>query len=44
VRVITPGVNSAALLSMLWGLSIDFVHGDFLQKPTKDLNYDFSFM
>jgi diguanylate cyclase (GGDEF)-like protein len=44
VRVITPGVNSAALLSMLWSLSVDFVHGDFLQKPTKDLNYDFSFM
>ena len=44
VRVISPGVNSAAILSILWGLSIDFVHGNFLQKPTKDLNYDFSSM
>jgi diguanylate cyclase (GGDEF)-like protein len=44
VRAITPGVNSAALLSVLWGLRIDFVHGDFLQAPTKNLNYDFSSM
>lgn len=44
VRAITPGVNDAAVLSVLWGLGIDFVHGDFLQEPTKSLNYDFSSM
>jgi diguanylate cyclase (GGDEF)-like protein/PAS domain S-box-containing protein len=44
VRAITPGVNDAAVLSVLWGLGIDFVHGNFLQAPTKSLNYDFSSM
>ncbi len=44
VRTITPGVNDASVLSVLWGLGIDFVHGDFLQAPTKNLNYDFSSM
>lgn len=44
VRTITPGVNDAAILSVLWGLGVDFVHGDFLQAPTKTLNYDFSSM
>lgn len=44
VRTITPGVNDAAILSVLWGLGIDFVHGNFLQAPTKNLNYDFSSM
>lgn len=44
VRAITPGVNDAAVLSVLWGLGIDFVHGDFLQAPTKSLSYDFSSM
>jgi diguanylate cyclase (GGDEF)-like protein/PAS domain S-box-containing protein len=44
VRAITSGVNDAAILSALWGLGIDFVHGNFLQAPTKNLNYDFSSM
>ena len=44
VRSITPGVNDAAVLSVLWGLGVDFVHGNFLQTPTKNLNYDFSSM
>ncbi|MFT5597203.1 MAG: diguanylate cyclase (GGDEF)-like protein [Urechidicola sp.] len=44
VRTITPGVNDAGSLSVLWGLGIDFVHGNFLQAPSKTLNYDFSSM
>ncbi|MFT5657663.1 MAG: diguanylate cyclase (GGDEF)-like protein/PAS domain S-box-containing protein [Gammaproteobacteria bacterium] len=44
VRTITPAVNDAAILSVLWGLGVDFVHGDFLQVPTKNLTYDFSSM
>jgi diguanylate cyclase (GGDEF)-like protein len=44
VRTITPGVNDAGSLSVLWGLGIDFVHGNFLQAPTKNINYDFSSM
>jgi diguanylate cyclase (GGDEF)-like protein len=44
VKTITPGVNDAGSLSVLWGLGIDFVHGNFLQPPTKNLSYDFSSM
>lgn len=41
---ITPGVDDAAILSVLWSLNVDFVQGDFLQAPDKDLQYDFSSM
>ena len=42
IRSITPGVEDAAILSVLWTLGIDFVQGDFLQRPEQVLNYDFS--
>lgn len=41
---ITPGVEDAAILSVLWTLNVDFVYGDFLQAPEKALQYDFSSM
>jgi len=41
---ITPAVDDAAILSVLWSLGVDFVQGDFLQAPHKLLNYDFSSM
>ncbi len=41
---ITPGVEDAAILSLFWTLKVDFVQGDFLQAPDKDLSYDFSSM
>jgi len=44
VNTITPGVIDAAVLSVLWTLNVDFVQGDFLQPPQKELNYDFSSM
>ena len=44
VTTITPGVTDAAVLSVLWTLNVDFVQGDFLQPPQKELNYDFSSM
>jgi diguanylate cyclase (GGDEF)-like protein len=44
INTITPGVTDAAVLSVLWTLNVDFVHGAFLQTPQKDLNYDFSSM
>jgi diguanylate cyclase (GGDEF)-like protein/PAS domain S-box-containing protein len=44
INTITPGVTDAAILSVLWTLNVDFVHGDFLQPPQKELNYDFSSM
>ena len=42
VNTITPGVTDAAVLSVLWTLNVDFVQGDFLQPPQRELNYDFS--
>ncbi|MFV2031305.1 MAG: EAL domain-containing protein [Gammaproteobacteria bacterium] len=44
IRTITPGVEDAAILSVLWTLGVDFVQGNFLQNPEKMLNYDFSSM
>jgi diguanylate cyclase (GGDEF)-like protein/PAS domain S-box-containing protein len=44
INTITPGVTDAAVLSVLWTLNVDFVQGDFLQAPQKELNYDFSSM
>ena len=44
IQTIIPGVEDAAILSIFWTLGVDFVHGDFLQKPEKLLNYDFTSM
>jgi diguanylate cyclase (GGDEF)-like protein/PAS domain S-box-containing protein len=44
ISTITPGVTDAAVLSVLWTLNVDFVQGDFLQPPQRELNYDFSSM
>ncbi len=44
INTITPGVTDAAVLSVLWTLNVDFVQGDFLQPPQRELNYDFSSM
>jgi diguanylate cyclase (GGDEF)-like protein/PAS domain S-box-containing protein len=44
INTITPGVTDAAVLSVLWTLNVDFVQGEFLQAPQKELNYDFSSM
>ena len=44
IESITPGVEDAAILSVLWSLGVDYLHGDFLQKPERVLNYDFSSM
>jgi len=44
INTITPAVTDAAVLSVLWTLNVDFVQGEFLQSPSKELNYDFSSM
>ena len=44
IHSITPAVEDAAILSVLWSLGVDFVQGSFLQEPNKLLNYDFSSM
>ena len=42
LKTITPGVTDASVLSVLWTLDVDFIQGDFLQAPQKELNFDFS--
>lgn len=37
-------VEDAACLSVLWGMGINFIQGNFLQEPAPDLNYDFTSM
>jgi EAL domain-containing protein (putative c-di-GMP-specific phosphodiesterase class I) len=44
IRSITPAVDDAAILSVLWSLGVDFVQGSFLQEQQKNLSYDFSSM
>jgi len=44
ISSILPGVCDAGVLSVLWTVGADFVQGDFLQAPSKSLNYDFSSM
>ena len=44
IRCIIPGVKDAGILSVLWTVGADFVQGDFLQKATPEMNYDFSSM
>jgi diguanylate cyclase (GGDEF)-like protein/PAS domain S-box-containing protein len=42
LKTISPGVDDAAILSVLWTLDVDFIQGDFLQVPQGELAYDFS--
>jgi diguanylate cyclase (GGDEF)-like protein/PAS domain S-box-containing protein len=44
ISTILPGVSDASMLSVVWTVGTDFVQGDFLQAPSKSLNYDFSSM
>ncbi len=37
-------VPDASSLSILWGMSINFIQGHFLQAPSTELNYDFTEM
>ena len=34
-------VNDAGSLAQLWQYGVDFIQGNFVQEPSKDLNYDF---
>ncbi|MFP4079504.1 MAG: EAL domain-containing protein [Ectothiorhodospira sp.] len=40
--VIAQRVEDAASLSILWGLGINYIQGNFLQPPSESLDYDFS--
>ena len=37
-------VQDATSLSVLWGMGINFIQGNFLQEPSPDLDYDFTSM
>ncbi|MDQ1363756.1 MAG: multidomain signaling protein FimX [Pseudomonadota bacterium] len=37
-------VQDATSLSVLWGMGINFIQGNFLQEPMPELNYDFTAM
>ena len=37
-------VEDAGSLSVLWGMGINFIQGNFLQEPSPDLDYDFTSM
>ena len=44
LKTITTGVTDASILSVLWTLNVDFIQGEFLQAPQRELDYDFSSM
>ena len=37
-------VQDATSLSVLWGMGINFIQGNFLQEPLPEMNYDFTAM
>ena len=37
-------VQDATSLSVLWGMGINFIQGNFLQEPSPELDYDFTSM
>ncbi len=39
---IIPGVDEAPMLAALWPMSVKYIQGQYLQKPAKDMKYDFS--
>ena len=41
---IAQHVQDATSLSVLWGMGINFIQGNFLQEPSADLDYDFTSM
>jgi len=44
MRSICPGIDDASVLSVLWGLGVDMLQGDFLQEASPTRDYDFSSM
>ncbi len=37
-------IHDASSLSVLWGMGVNFIQGNFLQEPMPELDYDFSEM
>lgn len=41
-KAIAPFVEDAAALSVLWGIGVDFIQGNFLKEASDKMDYDFS--
>ena len=41
---IAQNVEDASSLSVLWGMGVNFIQGNFLQEPSPELDYDFTAM
>ncbi|MDH5392021.1 MAG: EAL domain-containing protein [Gammaproteobacteria bacterium] len=37
-------IHDASSLSVLWGMGVNFIQGNFLQEPVQELDYDFTEM
>ena len=40
--VIAAGIDSSQSIARLWGCGVDYIQGDFLQLPARELSFDFS--
>jgi diguanylate cyclase (GGDEF)-like protein len=40
--VIAPGIDNPQSIARLWGCGVDFIQGNFLQLPARELGFDFS--
>ncbi|WP_421621707.1 EAL domain-containing protein [Alkalilimnicola ehrlichii] len=43
-QVVAGYLGSPAALALMWEYGADYVQGDFLQEPTREMSYDFSEM
>lgn len=41
---VAPFVEDAGALSVLWGMGVNYIQGDFLQEASERMDYDFSAM
>ena len=41
LKAVAEHVDSAASLALLWELGADFAQGNFIQEPSKEIDYDF---
>ena len=42
VKVIAPQVEDPRSIALLWSSGVDFVQGNFVQRPESNLLYDFN--
>lgn len=42
IKVVVSQVENAAALATLWQVGADFIQGDYLQAPTREMSYEFT--